>query len=266
MPNDTGEIFWQKLSWKELENRLPSVETVLVPCGSVEQHGPHLAMENDSRSAAVVCEEVAKRMYPRVLVAPHFLLGFSPHMISKKFPGTITLRAETFIDIVLDIAASLQRNGIRSAICVNGHGGNIEPLVIAARRAREELGFHLISLCYWDFLPSTKLSMIIENYALGAGHGGEFETSIALARFSENVKTDLIPPAEVDFSSDIHSIEGISLPVYADEFYRFGATDNPRIATAAKGQQMFDLAVSGLLTFIEKFVKFEPKFGWHARI
>jgi creatinine amidohydrolase len=257
------KVSWQKLSWKEIEEVLPKVEVVLIPTGAVEQHGPHLATEHDSRSAIVVCEEAARRLYPRVLVAPSFFLGFSPHNLSRRLPGTFTLRAETFIELMLDIFTSLQRFDVEKAVVVNGHGGNVQPLTVAARRAREELDILVATLSYWDLIQKEELARILERGPLRVAHAGEFETSFALACFPENVRRDLIPEAQSDFAERDGEYLRLHLPLYSDEWLDHGCTDEPEYASMEKGKELFELAVSGLVKYVWEFTKFKPKHGWH---
>jgi creatinine amidohydrolase len=253
------------MSWKEIEEVLPKVEVVLIPTGAVEQHGPHLATEHDSRSSIVVCEEAARRLYPRVLVAPSFSLGVSHYNLSRRFPGTLTLRAETFIELMLDLFTSLQRFDVEKVVVVNGHGGNVQPLKVAARRAREELDIVIATLSYWDLISKEEIALILDKGPLRAGHAGEFETSFALARFPENVRRDLIPEAQTDFAERDSEYHRLYMELYSDEWLDQGCTDEPEYASKEKGERIFELTVSGLVTYLEEFTKFTPKHGWHKK-
>ena len=261
------KVLWQKLTWKEIQERLPTVEAVLIPTGSVEQHGPHLALEHDSRSSLVICEEAARRFYPRVLVAPPFFYGFSPHNLSAKLPGTLTLRIETFTELMVDICVSLQRFGVKRIVCITGHGGNVEPLAVFARKAREEHGLEgIATFPYWAVIPEGVFGKVLEKGDASPGHGGEFETSLALARFPENVRKDLLPDPEPGYFSALNDVKKQHIPMYADEWLALGYSDVPKAASAEKGEKLFELCVSGMVRYLEDFMKFEPKYGWHKPI
>jgi len=262
------KIFWQDLTWREIQERLPKTQVVLVPTGSIEQHGPHLALEHDSRSSIAVSEAAARKLYPRVLVAPSFFYGVSPHNVSARLPGTLTLRSEIFIGLLMNIFESLRRFGVSRIVCVNGHGGNVEPLKIAVRRARDDLGFDAIAAPnYWDFIPTEEYARTLERGEANPGHAGEFETSMALELFPENVRKNKLPDPEYrDYLGAERITARTRIPLYADEWLKTGNSDDPKVASAEKGRKLFRLAVNGLVAYLEDFVRFEPKYGWHKRI
>jgi creatinine amidohydrolase len=108
------------MSWKEVEEALERTDMVIIPVGSMEQHGKHLPLGTDSYGAIEVCKLIAQRT--EVLVAPAVLAGLSEHHMG--FPGTLTLRPETLEAVVFDVAQSLIRHGFTKIIIYNGHGGN----------------------------------------------------------------------------------------------------------------------------------------------
>src|ERR1700749_812014 len=83
-------------------------DAVLVPCGAVEQHGPHLPLCMDADHAEALSVEVASRR-GRTLIAPTIKVGCSSHHMA--FSGTFSLRPETFEAICTDYCTSLARHG-----------------------------------------------------------------------------------------------------------------------------------------------------------
>ena len=109
-------------SWPELASVLDDIELVLIPIGSTEQHGPNLGLGQDHLISQAFCELAAERLRPRVLSAPAIPWGISDHHMN--FPGSMTLRPETFLDLLEDVINSLVHHGLRRFLLVNGHGGN----------------------------------------------------------------------------------------------------------------------------------------------
>jgi creatinine amidohydrolase len=95
--------------------------TVIVPCGAVEQHGPHLPLCMDADHAEALAGAVAKRL-GRTLIAPTVRVGCSSHHLA--FPGTISIRPETFEAICLDYCSSLVQHGFSRILLFSGHIGN----------------------------------------------------------------------------------------------------------------------------------------------
>lgn len=110
---------------------------VVVPCGAVEQHGRHLPLDVDAVHAERLGLEVAERL-GTALVAPTIRVGVSPHHMA--FPGTISLRPETFEAVYSDYCRSLAVHGFRTILCFSGHGGNFAPLAEMEQRLDDLVG------------------------------------------------------------------------------------------------------------------------------
>ena len=126
----------------------------------------HLAVR-----AAVRCADLP------VLVAPPITFGVAHYKMGE--PGTISLRLETFLALLCDVARSIWKNGFRRIILLNGHGGNIHPIGAAAVKLSEE-DVWTIPLTYWQMVPD-ELAAWSEADAGSIGHAGEWETSLQLA-------------------------------------------------------------------------------------
>ncbi len=108
------------MSWKEVEEALERTDMVIIPVGSIEQHGKHLPLGTDTYGAIEASKLIAQKT--DVLVAPAVFAGLSEHHMG--FPGTLTLRPETFEAVVFDAAKSLIHHGFTKIMIYNGHGGN----------------------------------------------------------------------------------------------------------------------------------------------
>ena len=124
-------------SWEIRSALAEGRRDVVVPCGAVEQHGPHLPLDVDAVHAERLGQEVAARL-GTALVAPTLRVGVSPHHMA--FPGTISLRPETFEAVYSDYCRSLAAHGFRTILCFSAHGGNFAPLAEMEQRLDELVG------------------------------------------------------------------------------------------------------------------------------
>jgi len=205
---------------------------VIVPTGSTEQHNEHLAMIHDTASVTLIAEQVALALYPSVLVAPPVSVGISPHWMDRK--GTLTLKRETFLNVVFEICESLQIHGVKNIWILNGHGGNVAPLKEATPEFRRKLGINIQFNAYWDaYTPEIIRKYMESNKA--PGHAGEFETSFAMAAFPERIHWE-----GVDYEKAKPRL-GIKTPEAAAEDEQF--FKEAKLASTAKGEAMIKIAV-----------------------
>jgi creatinine amidohydrolase len=108
------------LNWMQVEEYLARDDRVVLPVGSTEQHG-YLSLETDNILAERVSAEAAEPL--GVLVLPVLAYGLTPSFAA--YPGSPTLRLETFLAVLRDLLDSLYAQGFRRLLLVNGHGGNI---------------------------------------------------------------------------------------------------------------------------------------------
>jgi len=108
------------LNWMQVEEYLSRDDRVVLPVGSTEQHG-YLSLETDNILAGRVSEEAAEPL--GVLVLPVLPYGLTPSFAA--YPGSPSLRLDTFVAVLRDLLDSLQGQGFRRFLLVNGHGGNI---------------------------------------------------------------------------------------------------------------------------------------------
>src|SRR5207249_9454421 len=105
--SSSTNLFLEDMTWFDVQELLKRQKTILVPTGSIEQHGPHLPLNSDVVAPLEVSIRVAKKL--GTVVAPPIRPGLSAHHLP--FPGTITLHSQTFIDLMKDYARSLASHG-----------------------------------------------------------------------------------------------------------------------------------------------------------
>jgi creatinine amidohydrolase len=108
-----------EMNWSQVERYLKTDDRAVLPLGSTEQHAG-LSLLVDSILSERVALEAAEPL--GVPVFPVLAYGVTPYFLA--YPGTVSIRVETYISIVRDILDSLKRAGFRRIAIVNGHGGN----------------------------------------------------------------------------------------------------------------------------------------------
>jgi creatinine amidohydrolase len=154
-------------------------DEVILPLGSVEQHGLHLPLGTDSLIADMVCEGVASEL--GIALCPTLSFGFSGE--HQNFPGTIDLGLSTYMSVVERIIASLERSFDRVYL-INFHGGNSSALEALLKELLSPK-VHLIH--FWRAAQPIMLELT-DQKTLAVEHAGEFETSLVLHQ-----RPDLIP-------------------------------------------------------------------------
>ena len=257
------KIYWHEHTMRELEEIIPKLETVIIPTGSTEIHGPHLGVGNDILTASRVCEDVARAMYPRTLVVRALWVGYAPHNMCEQFKGTITLSAETYLQVLYEIAESIHKHGVKRIVLVNGHGGNVEPNLVACRKIREEIftrygvDLEVGCLSYWDTIPTEVWKSVLQVGELTIGHGGEAETSILMAVAPQAVRTDYFRILDERPHGFPRAMK-VQRAWYQDEYNPDGHTDDARAASREKGEKLLEAAVNGTIQAIEEFIKYKP--------
>lgn len=167
-------------SWEDLEYRLEEAKkTVIIPVGSIEQHGKHLPLGTDSFVAESLANQVAEKC--QAFVAPTIWCGWSPHHMA--LPGTITIRTEVLIELLYDMMDSLAKHGFENFVLINGHRiVNVIWMQISVQKVQEK---HDIKVIMAD--PAYLSKDLVSDLGFGpVGHAEEIETSHML-HINENL-------------------------------------------------------------------------------
>jgi creatinine amidohydrolase len=202
-PNDNIRL--ELMTFEDVERALANdFRTVLIPCGAIEQHGPHLPLCMDADHAEALALLVAERL-ANTLVAPSIRVGCSSHHMM--FPGTISLRSETFEAICLDYCVSLTQHGFDRILIFSGHIGNFPSLqdmlprlnkAVAGRGKVEVFADSGAWLSRWQ-------SAVAEaggDSARVGGHADIAETSLMMKLRPQSVRSSLMEPGRVGVLSE----------------------------------------------------------------
>ena len=222
------------LTQPEIAAQLAKNPLVILPQGSVEQHGPHLPAGTDIYASNVIAHAVAERMDG--LVLPGGPLGVTP--LHMPFEGTITLKSETYMHVVVETCASMAQHGAKYLLILNWHELNIPPLGVAAEILHREYGLTVLTVqaCF-------VADEMFGKECGGLTHGGEIEALAVLA-----YRPELVHLERIDYSSD-HAqgkkIDGLRRtrsyqPVLTDirSIAPTGWYGSPQNATVEKAQRM----------------------------
>lgn len=187
------DILLEHLPWPEVESRLrDGYRRVVVACGAVEQHGPHLPLFVDAEHGTNLALAVA-RLMGKTLVAPTIRVGISEHHMA--FPGTVSLSEPTFRAVCRDYVMSLARHGFERVCLLPTHGGNFRPLADAIGELDEAAGPETSVVAYTDLVGMVECwKEIVEQVSgLGSrvgGHADIAETSIMMHLHPTLVRED----------------------------------------------------------------------------
>ena len=179
---------WDGLTREEI-GALAADALLVLPVGSTEQHGPHLATGTDALIATAVAERAAAAAArpETIVLAPTLAFGASDHHLP--FGGTLSLGVSTFQLVLSDLLASAASAGFRRVFVLNGHGGNAAACAIAVAQAAHAHGLLAATAMPSDLVEPGEIEGPLQ------GHAGSFETSLMLVLAPERVRPDLARPS-----------------------------------------------------------------------
>jgi creatinine amidohydrolase len=245
-------VFLGEMTNPEVETFLREHQTVIVPTGSTEQHGPHGPLSTD----VLVPVEVARRVAPRIgaLVAPSINYSLSyPHL---GFTGVVHVRIPTFMALIEDLCVSLAAVGFRQIVFLNGHYDNTYAIAYACATAADRLpeGVRAFPVNYWDGMTTDEAA---EFFGPSAGlHANRGETSAVLAINPALVDMDRanaeFPPfPPVTSAAPVHTAFFFSAPGSVHRATHSGTWGDAREATAEFGNRYLHAVVESTMRVLD---------------
>ncbi|MCL4424387.1 MAG: creatininase family protein [Firmicutes bacterium] len=203
-------------------------DTLLLPIGSIEAHGHHLPLGTDALIPEKMGEMAGQLLGERVILAPTIPYGHSWDL--SIFPGTVNVSAEVFSAYVADVGLSYLNWGLTNILFLNGHGGNIPALSMAAERLAAK-GARVLTISWWvDF------SAEIKTITGGQGHAGEDESSVVLA-----IRSDLVDMSKArDYGKRL--LGNVKMERVASLSYPDALSGRATLATGEQGEAILSLA------------------------
>ncbi|MGE5606324.1 MAG: creatininase family protein [Bacteroidota bacterium] len=245
------------MTWKEIRRASSDGDAmVVVPVASLEQHGPHLAVQTDTLITSRVVAAVDQQLQQRGLkcyLAPTLWLGCSPHHLDL---FTISLNPEIYVQVLVNIGDSLLTAGFQRIFFLNGHGGNSVPTQMAVNI----LGLKSKALIgcgtYWE-LAQTAIRELRESAPGGTGHACELETSIVQYLLPEAARQGLAVPCYPKLSPnsviDMTESGPIKLGVRFSDLNPDGNLGDPSLASPEKGRRFFEAIVASVTDQLVEF-------------
>jgi creatinine amidohydrolase len=226
-----------RMTWKEVAEASREA-VVVIPTGSLEQHGPHLPLFTDTILVTAVAEAVERELGDRALLTPALWLGASGHHLA--FPGTLSASFEAYGAAVESVVESLAPHGFRKFFVLNGHGGNAEPNGVALRRLKARHPNLTLGHGGYFAFAGAVMGEVLEGPLKEIRHACEGEASLMLHLAPELVRTALsrddglypVPP----LTGVVHTF---------DEVTEEGSFGYATLASAEKGRRLFEACVAG---------------------
>lgn len=238
----------EEMNWPTIKRAIDSgFKTVLIPVGSIEQHGPHLPSFTDSLLAYEICERLARKL-GRTLVAPVIRPGCSEHHLA--FPGTISVSPRALQTLVDAYVGSLMKAGFKNYVLIPTHGGNFEPLrkgLSALRRKYRKAKIY----GYFDLQSFVEaMNKVAAQYGVSpeaaGAHSGFTETSCVLAVRSDLVDMSSAAPGYVGpFNKEVSRAimrKGMKA------FTKNGVLGDPRGSSSEAGEKIIEDLVDHIAT------------------
>lgn len=235
---------------------------VVMPLGSLEQHGKHLPVFTDSMIIGHVADRLDQLRGEKIVVLPVQWLGHSPH--HRRF-GCVSLDLMPYIEMIRGMCRSVIAMGARRILLLNGHGGNDIPCKAALRELKSEFeelrDLYIAYAAYWN-LAAADFTAIRESPIGGMGHACEMETSILLSTHPELVDTSKAvrggPSPDRGFRTiDMLKGEPFFMINEFDEFSASGVIGMPDFATPEKGERFLQAAAEAAARFIDEFATWD---------
>jgi len=207
---------------------------VIVPFGTVEEHGPHLPLSTDTIQAY----EIALRssaITPAIVAPP---VHYGQCSSTRNHPGTITLTGDTLRALTGDLIKSFSRQGFKKIILFSGHAGSIHMAALretAQKNVDEDPSLKVAVVCDLDLLRESAADLL---ETPGDGHAGEIETSRILFLYPDRVGD----PPEEEYPQPVHK----RVVPDPERYWPGGICGNPRAANPEKGRLLVERTAMAL--------------------
>ena len=231
----------EELTSMGIEKYLETKNAVLIPTGSMEQHGPHLPLGTGAFLASQIAEKVSD--LTETLMMP--VLHYGPCFNSTSHAGTVSISSRILYDLLQGILTSLYSQGFRLFFIISGHSGQSQLATLREVgedfvQEKGESSFHLISTYHVNKAAARPLMDVSQEF-----HAGAVETSLMLY-----LRPDLVDPTKYIAGKN-------NLPEYEvvrdkKKYWKSGVYGNPALATEEIGREIFEKTVEHIRRYVLK--------------
>jgi creatinine amidohydrolase len=229
--------FWSEFSHKGIQKAAGDTSVVVMVTGAMEAHGTHLPLATDAILPTYLAEKVAEKT--NALVLPTIPFGDSWDF--NKFPGTISIDPLVLTKYYKSVMIGVFKNRFRYLIVLNGHGGNVPALKMAAKQATEKGEHVVIIVNWWRDLAKSARELVEET---PGGHAAEDETSEVM-----HVRPDLVHLSKAVAHRVVTKFDIIS-GSYREELLPSAMYGDPRKASEEKGRLIMEQAEEELIALV----------------
>ena len=249
------------MTWQDFQAGDTARWIAVLALSATEQHGPHLPVGVDRYIGEAYLARALERLPDDLPVTflPLQAIGQSDEHL--RFPGTLSLSAETVIRTWTEIGESVYRAGVRKLVLITSHGGNVAGMDIVARdlRARRNM---LVVTCAWHRFgyPQGTFESQEQRYGI---HAGDVETSLMRAAREDTVRTERAEnfvPMTIGMANEFRWL-GAFRPAgfgwMTQDLQPSGATGDTTLATADKGNAALDHGARGFVELLQEIDRFD---------
>jgi creatinine amidohydrolase len=218
---------WENLTMPGLEALRQQTRTVILPLGSLEEHGPHLPLGTDTFHAMEVARRVG--LLCPVVVAPPLFYGMCRS--TREHPGTVSISGDALRTLLLSVGREFCRQGMRHLVFISGHAGgtHISAILETGEQLLAELPEVKVAVVnLLDLLREVLADQPDLVHTRGDSHAGEVETAIMMAAYPDLVR-GTAPEEWPRFPKYILARD-------KRRYWPGGVWGNPARATAAQGE------------------------------
>jgi creatinine amidohydrolase len=222
---------FDELNWLDIERYLHTDDRLILVVGACEQHG-YLSLLSDVKIPAALADAASQNT--GVLVSPPINFGASPYFLS--YPGTISLRVTTLLDLIEDVIRSVFTYGFKRILILNGHGGNE-----VARSRLYEVANSLpnLQLSWYSWWTAHSVQEVAQKYNLRSYHAGWIE-AFSFTRVAEMPDGEKVPPR----------IPGLVGSSQAKQLYGDGVFGGPYQVSEEIMNEIFATALADILQLL----------------
>lgn len=249
------------MTWTEIRDLDKRSGAVVLPIGSLEQHGPHLSIDTDLHLAERFLALALERLPAAVPLWRLPLLPVSKSNEHVGFPGSFWLSGPTLIAVLTDIARSTAASGFRRLVLWTCHGGNRALLEVVARDIRAATGLMVFSV-FPPALAADPIPMAAADRRFDL-HAGDWETSVMMALSPERVRPDRLDAALPDLRARTVDLEftGATVAWLTRDLSATGTLGNATTATAERGRTRLPGVIEALVAVLTEIADFEMPVG-----
>jgi len=248
------ECMFHERTWQEIKDLSGSPYSVIVlPLGTVEQHGPHLPLGTDTFILEGLLKESCKKSMQKgyILILPTLPYGFSHH--HTHFPGTVSIDSALLGEIVYSIGRAILTMGFRKLLLISWHGGHSAVMHDASYRLKVE--FEQAVVVY-----ASIIEMIfdkIKDLVIGPiYHADDLETSLMLALNQRVLTQKVTRDGETSYIGDYVSLDfrrksRVRIPVRVEKFSKTGTIGDPTQASKERGTKMLEAITDELSRLLD---------------